>query len=306
MSETTIPSPVRPSSSKAGRGLVPLLLALCLALVPGLGGAAQEASVPAQAQVPGRPLPPAVPEAFPYRLGAVREATMGATALGLYGSSFYFNSLKRSANAADLRDSSIPFFDRLYTSSHSSPMGTAADVLMVSAALAPELAAAAFAPGLDGGKFLTIGVMYVETMGLAYSSAELLKSLVTRYRPYGYSGTVDFGDSELTSSFPSRHAMIAFSSATFAGFAFDKVAPGSPWSPLVWASGLGLATATSVLRVASGDHFPSDVVAGAILGSALGYLVPLLHEKRGGRGPVSQVSLLPTGNGLLLDLSLSP
>jgi len=31
------------------------------------------------------------------------------------------------------------------------------------------------------------------------------------------------------------------------------------------------------LRVASAQHFPSDVVGGAVLGAGLGWLVPTVH-----------------------------
>ena len=40
----------------------------------------------------------------------------------------------------------------------------------------------------------------------------------------------------------------------------------------------GLATAVSALRVASGKHWPTDVVAGAAVGSAIGWVVPFLHR----------------------------
>lgn len=41
----------------------------------------------------------------------------------------------------------------------------------------------------------------------------------------------------------------------------------------------GLAAATASLRVLSGMHFTTDVLAGAALGSAFGFLVPFLHQR---------------------------
>lgn len=221
---------------------------------------------------------------FPYKLSPVTDGAIAVAALGLYGSSFYFQALKPNPDMAKVDSASIPFFDRLYTSSQSAALGTAADVLMVGAALVP----AALVPGRRGSELLTLGAMYAETLGLAYALDESLKSIVTRYRPYAYAlNAADFSSSDVAASFPSRHATIAFASAVFALSVFDELQPGSPWRPWVWASGLGLATITTVLRVTSGDHFPSDVLAGAALGAALGFLVPLVHKAGPGERSLS-------------------
>ena len=39
-----------------------------------------------------------------------------------------------------------------------------------------------------------------------------------------------------------------------------------------------LATLTGSFRVFAGQHFMTDVIAGAAIGAACGYLVPLLHQ----------------------------
>ena len=238
---------------------------------------------------------------FPYSLSPVGDAAIGAVGLGLFGSSLHFDSVKAAPVMSAVDSSAIPFFDRMYTTSHSAWMGTTADVLMVTTALIP----AALIPGSDSTDLLTMGVMYAETLGLAYAFDAGVKSLVTRYRPYAYAlSPADFNSADITASFVSRHATIAFASAVFAGRVFDRVNPDSPWRALVWASGLTLATATSVLRVTSGDHFPSDVVAGAAFGALIGYVVPLLHEKRATGAGTGTVTLNALPGGLLVTLSL--
>jgi membrane-associated phospholipid phosphatase len=44
---------------------------------------------------------------------------------------------------------------------------------------------------------------------------------------------------------------------------------------------LGTAAAVGGLRIAAGKHFPTDILAGAAVGSLVGYLVPRLHLRRG-------------------------
>jgi membrane-associated phospholipid phosphatase len=49
--------------------------------------------------------------------------------------------------------------------------------------------------------------------------------------------------------------------------------------PWIWASGLSVAAATGYLRIAGDKHYASDVLVGAVVGAAMGYLVPtLLHD----------------------------
>ena len=65
--------------------------------------------------------------------------------------------------------------------------------------------------------------------------------------------------------------------------------PNSKWKPFVWAGSLLAATTVGYLRFESGAHFPSDVLAGTVVGSAIGYVIPLLHRVEN-----EQVSIAPT------------
>ncbi len=65
-----------------------------------------------------------------------------------------------------------------------------------------------------------------------------------------------------TWSFPSSHAMNFFAAAPLVGEAFPAAGPAY----------LALAAAVAFSRVYVGDHWPSDVVVGALLGSCIGWL----------------------------------
>jgi membrane-associated phospholipid phosphatase len=243
---------------------------------------------------------------FPYALDPVKDSALIAGDLGLIGAGIYLDGVKPSDGAAAPDKSKIPFFDALYTTSHNAGLGTAADVLVIAFAAAPAVTL----PGLSGREMLTVGTMYGETLGLAYGLDEAIKSLVLRDRPYAYSSPPpsDLGSLDIGSSFPSRHATLAFASAVFAGSVFDELHPDSPYRAAVWAGGLAVATFIASIRVASGDHFVSDVAAGAALGALIGFGVPYLHRvgaQAGGAG-AKGLSLSPSGVGLTVNYRFEP
>ena len=48
---------------------------------------------------------------------------------------------------------------------------------------------------------------------------------------------------------------------------------------LVYGLGIGLAAVTGSLRVDAGKHYPTDVIAGALVGSAIGlFVTPAQHR----------------------------
>jgi membrane-associated phospholipid phosphatase len=243
---------------------------------------------------------------FPYALDPIKDAAWVAGDLGLIGAGIYLDGIKPSAGAAAPDKSKIPFFDALYTTAHNAALGTAADVLVIAFAAAPAVTL----PGLSGREMLTVGTMYGETLGLAYGLDEAIKSLVLRDRPYAYSSPPpsDLGSLDIGSSFPSRHSTLAFASAVFAGSVFDELHPGSPYRAAVWAGGLAVATFVASIRVASGDHFISDVAAGAALGTLMGFGVPYLHRAASGAGETRAkgLSLSPAGTGLIVSYRLAP
>ncbi len=96
-------------------------------------------------------------------------------------------------------------------------------------------------------------------IGLNYA----VKLLVKRPRPV-LEGLPPLGGAPSSLSFPSAHATSSFAVAT----AMTRVDE-------VGALAFALALALSLGRPYLGMHYPSDVLAGAVLGIALGLLVPL-------------------------------
>jgi len=96
-------------------------------------------------------------------------------------------------------------------------------------------------------------------IGLNY----VVKAIVRRPRPV-LEGLPPLGGAPSSLSFPSAHATSSFAVAT----AMTRV---SPWGALAFVLALALALGRPYL----GMHYPSDVLAGAVLGLILGIFVPL-------------------------------
>lgn len=140
-----------------------------------------------------------------------------------------------------------------------------------------------------------ISLMYVETMVLNSGMTYLLKSAFQRSRPFVYNENPEIPlelkmSPAARRSFPSGHTATAFASMVFFASVYEELNPDAADTDLVWAGCLASATVTGVLRVRAGRHFTTDVLAGAALGAAVGYLVPQLHEisSAGEPGPAAK------------------
>ncbi|ROS01261.1 undecaprenyl-diphosphatase [Sinobacterium caligoides] len=121
------------------------------------------------------------------------------------------------------------------------------------------LLAAAFSSAV-GGHFFAI---YISAFAIERLLYLLLKNTLRRQRP---SAVVPHIEALVKAfdkfSLPSGHTMAAFLLAAFAVIVFGKAAA----IVYVWAVLVG------VSRVILGVHYPSDIILGAILGSAIGYI----------------------------------
>jgi len=103
------------------------------------------------------------------------------------------------------------------------------------------------------------------------------KTFSKRARPFLYDKNEEFSESYSRHSFYSSHASTAFASAVYAYYYYlDNYGANIPVAVLLF----GGATATASLRVASAQHFPSDVLAGAIMGSFTSYLICKIHTAK--------------------------
>lgn len=189
--------------------------------------------------------------------------------------------------------SDVNTFDRKLMQPYSKVHDGAADFLLIASLTTPVILFST-----DKEEWFTNGVMYLETLLIANGLKELAKLAVNRKRPYMYSDRdlpqdeIDNGD--WAKSMPSGHTTFAFASAAFLTYTFCRYFPDSPWRIPVSIGSYALASGIAVLRISSGKHFLSDVLAGAAIGSAVGFLVPFLHTFK----TKNDMSVAVTGNGL--------
>jgi len=139
-------------------------------------------------------------------------------------------------------------------------------------------APAAFLFAAPSSDYVEIGLTYGTTTLASYAVRTVLKDTIARPRPYQLPGHIDTSPptSDFDQSFPSGHTLMAFSSAAFTQTVFSLRYPDSPYKTAVTATTWALAATTAVLRVASGNHFVTDVLAGVAIGSLLGFAGPYL------------------------------
>ena len=145
----------------------------------------------------------------------------------------------------------------------------------------------------------------LESIVIGANLNQLVKFVVGRERPFVHDlasadkpRTKSPGDNNL--SFYSGHTMLGFVSAVSAGtIASLKGYKSAPW---IWGTGITLAAATGYLRIAADKHYLSDVLTGAIMGSAAGFLVPWLHRPKTGSVQVTGMGASPltAGTGTIL------
>ena len=232
-----------------------------------------------------------------FKVNIVEESVLFGTGLALNGTSFIIEKVREPKlpefpyNIEDINP-----LDRKMAFAYSSSLHKISTVSCVMGIITPGVLAFA----TDSSEWLTISLMYAETFLLANGIKELTKTFVYRPRPYMYFDDYPqkkIYEGDWDDSFFSGHTTLAFSGAAFTSYVFSKYHPDSPWRFAVAAGTYTLAAATGIMRVAGGNHFATDVLVGAAVGTACGILVPWLHTKIGGTksGALAQITPYSVG-----------
>lgn len=141
-------------------------------------------------------------------------------------------------------------------------------------------------------------LLVTQATSVAMLANVIVKYSVGRARPYVWQGNPDLypGASEANGSFFSGHTTFAFAVVVSGStLFFMQGMPGAPW---VLGVGLAAAAFTGYLRIAANQHYLSDVLVGAGVGSLVGWAVPYLFHRPGRKGAPQAGDLLPAPGGI--------
>lgn len=221
----------------------------------------------------------AAQEPGPYYLSLKRELVysgIGISSLVLGG---YLRSQVDELTLMDLNVKEINRFDRIATTMSSEAADKWSDyTLLTSLGISGTL--------LFGREtrrdFFKISGLFLEVMAISNGLTQISKSIFQRPRPYVFDENWDpirILSSNDRAAFVSGHTSESAAGTFFFARVFSDYYPDSKLKPLVWGVSIGLPALTGYLRIRSGNHYPTDVIAGYILGASVGYLVPTLHKK---------------------------
>lgn len=228
---------------------------------------------------------------FPYSRSKADWAILSVSVASTITSEFLLDERNDKLTLTEieaLKRSSINQFDRNATYNWSTTAGNFSDVPYRVMPFLPMALGIPLAVNKKWDNAFTLGLIYSEVFFFTKGITGITKTLVGRTRPYLYN--TDFTPEErfalqqdapaATASFFSGHSSVTFAFAVLLSKTYTDICGKNTWSKIIWVASLSAATATAWARVEAGVHYPTDVIAGALLGSAIGYFIPELHKTK--------------------------
>jgi membrane-associated phospholipid phosphatase len=268
-------SPVR--RCLGGRAV--LALSLALATITTRAAVAEET-------VPEEPDPRSVYQMHPWLDGSVIVTS------NVLSASLYFGVRPDPTCPCD--PLSVNSFDRHAISNHSEAGNALGTSLVVGASIMPL----ALDLAILGPKRVVLedAVVLAEALSVSGALVSIAKVGFSRPYPRTYAGE-DTQDRTNYQSFYSGHTAITFTAlsamAVTVGRRYHSYA--APWALTVV-----VGSAVGASMVWSGWHFPTDVIVGAGMGTAVGVTIPALHFRE---APLRPVVMKGVGNAPLLGLA---
>jgi len=217
----------------------------------------------------------------PYKISWEKDAAILGAGITVSGLGYWLEQKITPLSIQEisaLSRNDVIAFDRSATYNWSKSLTTLSDVSVAITMLSPVLL---FIDKSVQKDFQPIGAMYFETLLFSTFVPSIAKGLSARSRPFVYNAEAPQEiklDAEAKKSYFSGHTTVAFASAVFLSSVYDNYFPDSKYTKYIWAGSLTTASLVGYLRYASGNHYPTDILTAAVVGSAIGYLIPYLHK----------------------------
>lgn len=215
------------------------------------------------------------------------------TGVGLYYRSQ--TSMLSMDDLASLQATDVNSFDRIAIENYSTTADRWSDVFWGGSHLLPLVFLSHTNTRNDIGK---IAGLYGEVFLLNASITGLIKYTARRSRPFVYNPDVDLYKKQkrtARTAFLSGHTSMTAANCFFTAKVFSDYYPDSSWKPFVWTGAALVPALTGYLRIKAGKHYPTDTIAGYVLGAMVGVLVPQLHKNRD-----SHLTAFGGGNGVVV------
>lgn len=156
----------------------------------------------------------------------------------------------------------------------------AGDVLLYTSYLLP---ASFLLNGQARNDFLDLVLMYGEVLLIQASINGIVKGTVQRTRPFVYDQETSLEKKQTTDariSFISGHTSMTAAISFFTARVFSAYVEDDAVKILIWSGAVILPAVTAFSRVNNHWHFPTDVMAGYVVGALVGYFIPELHKTK--------------------------
>ena len=226
-----------------------------------------------------------------YELDLSTDIPLTLSAAGIFGMGTWLYHDMDTPDHVKSRDHLLPW-DKPVAGRYSETADRMSDIGALLAVAPFTIGAISWNQGASNGtEFATFSLMFVQAIAIGNGINLAVRSMEIWPRPYMYAPSASSGTeagkekaenakAEAYGSFFSGHATAAFTVATFTDQWFRSAYPNSPYQGIVRATAYSLAGFESVLRVAAGKHYVSDVVIGALVGTGVSLGILEMHQKR--------------------------
>ncbi|HKR03243.1 MAG TPA: phosphatase PAP2 family protein [Bacteroidia bacterium] len=210
------------------------------------------------------------------------------------------------AEVQSLDRNSVNSFDRVSTRYWSTTAGKASDYVLFGIGLLPVVFLSEHHTSVD---MVPLAIMAAEAYLFNYGVTTIAKNLAHRTRPYVYNTDLPLetklGSGARESFFSGHTSQTAAATFLFANVIRDyhpNMKPGIKTG--MWVFAATVPAVEGYLRMRAGKHYPSDVIAGYVIGAASGWAIPRLHRYQRSRSNKNKVDLgfLPYKDGMMMSI----